>query len=224
MKMLGVLLLAVLSLVMGSCNGCVKSEPKAGDTVVVNASDYDGVVMDFTAGVSHIQALHRQTMYTQVAEDYEWRNSKVLFNDTIRTDNIDALKVVDVTDVFQYWDEGPWVQFISSNATKGTIMPPAIQDVWIEDASLNEAPIKLSAEDVLTKLKEWNGVIPPAVCMSLRLPVGPMVCNAQWVIGDVFDVIFVDAVTGEISNWNPAFNPNNNAKGGDFGKPLGEWP
>jgi hypothetical protein len=31
-------------------------------------------------------------------------------------------------------------------------------------------------------------------------------------------------VTGEVSNWNPAFNPNNKAKGGDFGKPLGEWP
>ena len=83
---------------------------------------------------------------------------------------------------------------------------------------------KKLALQVIERLKQWNGVIPPAVCMSLRYPVGPCECNAQWVIGDAFDVIFIDAVTGEISNWNPAFNPNNKAKGGDFGKPLGEWP
>ena len=60
--------------------------------------------------------------------------------------------------------------------------------------------------------------------MSLRLPVGPVACNAQWVIGDVYDVIFVDAVTGEISDVNPAFKPDNKEGGGDTGEPLGEWP
>ena len=202
---------------LSSCNSCSKQEKTA-------QADYDGVLQDFTAGVSNIQALHRQMMYAQVGQEYEWRNSKVLFDNPICSANLDDLTVVDVTDVFQYWDNGPKVQFISSNVLNGTIIPPAIPDVWIEDASMNEAQIKLSAEDVLNRLKEWNGVIPIAECMSLRLPVGPVACNAQWVIGDVYDVIFVDAVTGEISDVNPAFKTDNKEGGGDTGEPLGEWP
>jgi len=223
--------LAIVSIVATGCSSC-QSENKQQDDAPAQeqvsnfGADYDGVVQDFTAGVSHIQALHRQTMFTLIDGGYyEWRNSKVLFNDSITFENIDELKVLDVTDVFFYWsDKGPQVQYIATNVEKGTIIYPVIRDVWIEDASLNDKEIVLSAEDVLQRLKEWNGILPPAVCMSLRNPVGPCECNAQWVIGNEFDVIFIDAVTGEISNWCPAFNPNNKPKGGDFGKPLGEWP
>lgn len=222
------LLLAIVSIMATGCNGCQsanKEQPKIDDPVVT--SDYDGVVQDFTAGVEHIQALHRQTMYSLIdSEDYEWRNSKVLFNDTITLESIDNLHVVEVTDVFFYWDavKGPQTQIIASNVAKGTTILPVIHDTWIEDANLSDKEIKLTVKDVLNRLKEWNGVLPPALGMSLRYPVGPCECNAQWVIGNEYDVIFIDAVTGEISNWNPAFNPNNKAKGGDFGKPLGEWP
>lgn len=222
------LLLAIVSIMATGCNGCQsanKEQPKIDDPVVT--SDYDGVIQDFTAGVEHIQALHRQTMFSLIdGQEYQWRNSKVLFNDSITLENIDNLRVVEVTDVFFYWDEvvGPQVQFIATNVKKGTLIPPTIQDVWIEDANLSDKEIKLTVKDVLNRLKEWNGIIPPGISMSLRYPVGPCECNAQWVIGNEFDVIFIDAVTGDISNWNPAFNPNNKAKGGDFGKPLGEWP
>lgn len=217
------LLLAIACIMATGCDSC-QSENKKQETE--NNKDYDGVIQDFTAGVEHIQALHRQTMNNLIGgEKYQWRNSKVLFNDSIRLDNLDDLKVVEVTDVFFYWNgEGPHVQFIATNVKDGTMIPPVIHDVWIEDADMGDKEMKLTAKDVIERLKQWNGVIPPAVCMSLRYPVGPCECNAQWVIGDAFDVIFIDAVTGEISNWNPAFNPNNKAKGGDFGKPLGEWP
>jgi hypothetical protein len=224
-KVMGVLLLAVMVLVC-SCNGCAKTEEQDIQPVSL-CHDYDGVVQDFTAGVEHIQALHRQTMFSLIdGQEYQWRNSKVLFNDSITLENIDNLHVVEVTDVFFYWDEvvGPQVQYIATNVKKGTLIPPTIQDVWIEDANLSDKEIKLTVKDVLNRLKEWNGIIPPGVSMSLRYPVGPCECNAQWVIGNEFDVIFIDAVTGDISNWCPAFNPNNKAKGGDFGKPLGEWP
>lgn len=62
-KMLGVLLLAVMALAMGSCKGCskseelkVKSEESAAAAVY---HDYDGVVQDFTAGAAQIQGLRR---------------------------------------------------------------------------------------------------------------------------------------------------------------------
>ena len=212
MKKMIFLLTLMLAMVgtmgVSSCNGCAKGAdaPKIDDPVVVY-HDYDGVVQDFTAGTAKIQALHRQTMYSLIdGADYQWRNSRVVFNDKVGFDNIDDLHVTDVIDVFQYWNDGPWVQYIASDVVKGTQIPWPINDVWIEDASMNEAPVKLSAEDAIARLKEWNGVLPKDCnFITLRLPVGPKDCNPQWTFGDAYNVLFIDAVTGEVRDWNPAF-------------------
>ena len=218
-KLMGVLLLAVLALVC-SCNGCKGETPKIDDPVVVY-HDYDGVVQDFTAGVGQIQALHRQTMYSLVQTletqghtvahpgKYEWRNSLVILNDTVTAENIDDLHVVSIRDVFYYWDNqfGPQVQYITSHVKYGVQIPWPICDVWIEDSDMSEQPIKISAEQALMRLKEWNGILPKDCnFLTLRYPVGPKDCNPQWVFGDVYDVLFIDAVTGEIRDYDPAFS------------------
>ena len=207
-KVMGVLLLAVMALVC-SCNGCKGETPKIDDPVAVY-HDYDGVVQDFTAGVGHIQALHRQTMASLTGgKEYQWRNSRVLLNDTVTMENIDDLHVVAVNDVFFYWDsqKGPMVQYINSHVKYGVQIPYPINDVWIEDADMSEQPIKISAEQALMRLKEYNGIIPKDCnFIILRLPVGPKDCNPQWTFGDVDDVLFIDAVTGEIRDYDPAFS------------------
>lgn len=210
-QLLGVLLLVATALMINSCKGCKQSEEqKVKSEEAATAAvyhDYDGVVQDFTAGVSQIQALHRQTVYHLAGGvNYEWRNSRVILNDTITTENIDGLHVTDVNDVFCYWNErGPWVQYVNSNVKNGLQIPWPINDVWIEDSDLSNLQIELSAEDALLRLKEWNGVVPPANFITLRCPVGPEECNAQWVIGNVYNTIFIDAVTGDITDSNPAF-------------------
>ena len=208
--LMSVMLLAMAA-VCTSCKGCTKSEsPKIDDPVALVYHDYDGVAQDFTAGTAHVQALHRQTMNALTeGADFEWRNSRVVLSDTLGFDNIDQLRVTDVIDVFQYWNEqGPWVQYIASNAVKGVQIPWPINDIWIEDANLSDKPVKLSAEDALARLKQWNGVLPNGCnFITLRLPIGPKDCNPQWVIGGVYDPLFIDAVTGEITDSNPAFKP-----------------
>lgn len=197
-------LVAVAAMLTG-CSSCHSDNAKQEKKETVY-HDYDGVVQDFTAGVAHIQSLHKQTMYALNGGDYDWRNSKVTLSEDITAESIDDLHVVDVTDVFQLFVPDPVVQFVSSNVKKGTILPWPMHDLWIEDASLNDAQIKVTAEQALQRLKEWNGVIPKkAKTISLRLPVGPKRCNAQWVIGDIFNPLFIDAVTGEIRDSNPAF-------------------
>lgn len=212
------LLLAIVGMMATGCSSCQSENKKQDAKKVTVHADYDGVITDFSAGVDQIVALHRQTMFSMIKANYEWRNLQVTFNDVINTETIDDLHITDVTNVFYYWNEGPWVQYITSNVKKGMLIPAKIPDVWIEDADMSEAEIKLSAEDVLKRLKEWNGIVPPANAMILRLPIGPRRCNAQWVIGNIDKVIFIDAVTGEITDWCPAF-PNPNVNG-----PLGEWP
>lgn len=210
------ILLAIVSIMATGCTSC-QSENTKQETVY---HDYDGVVQDFTAGVSHIQALHRQKMYNIIQflkeqgheialNNYQWRNSLVILNDTVTAENIDDLHIVSIRDVFYYWSNkfGPQVQYITDHVVYGTQIPYPISDVWIEDRDMSNAPIKLSAEEALTRLKEWNGILPKDCnFIILRLPVGPKDCNPQWTFGDVGDVLFIDAVTGEIRTWNPAFS------------------
>lgn len=213
--MVAVVLLTMMAGTMSSCKGC-KGETAQKETAQVY-HDYDGVVQDFTAGVSQIQALHRQTMFGMIQDmkahghdipfGIQWRNSRVIFNDTVTLENIDEVKVVAVNDVFFYWNEqGPWVQYINSHVVNGVQIPWPINDVWIEDSDMSNQPIKLSAEQALARLKEFNGIL-PSDCnfLTLRLPVGPKDCNVQWVFGDEYDVVFVDAVTGEVRDFDPAF-------------------
>lgn len=199
-------LLALVSVALTGCSSCHSDKAKQ-ETKEVVYHDYDGVAQDFTAGVSHIQGLHRQTMYALNGADYDWRNSKVTLNDEITFETLDDLHIVEVTDVFQLFAPDPVVQFVSSHVQKGTIFPWPIHDLWIEDGSLNNKEIKVTAEDALQRLKEWNGILPKAHSLSLRYPIGPKACNAQWVVGDVFNPLFIDAVTGEVRDWCPAF-PN----------------
>lgn len=209
--MLAAVLLGMVAGVNVSCSGC-KGEP------VAPVGDYDGVAQDFTAGVEHIVALHKQTVYNLYkGEKYAWYETRVLFSDSIKDGSLDDLKVTDVTDIFQLF--GPArSQTISTNVEKGTIVPKPIYDIWIEDVDMSSSEIKLTVKDVLEKLKAWDGILPPAVGMTLRQPLGPRRCNPQWVIGNIFQVIFVDAVTGDITDWCPAF-PVPGVEG-----PLGEWP
>lgn len=199
-------LLAIVSIMATGCASC-QSENKEQPSECVNYHDYDGVVQDFTAGTAHIVALHRQTAYTLLeGKQYEWRNTRVIFNDTIDLNALDQIHITDVNDVFYYWNEqGPWIQYINSNVKNGVQIPWPIQDVWIEDEDMSNAPVKLSCEDALQRLKEYNGIVPKTYFITLRKPVGPLDCNPQWTIGDAFNVLFIDALTGEVRDWCPAF-------------------
>ena len=204
-------LLTLVCVALTGCSSCHSDKAKQ-ETKDVVYHDYDGVVQDFTAGVSHIQALHRQTMY-QLAQQgnpvsgYQWRNSRIIFNDTLTFENIDDLHITDINDVFYYWDKdkGPQVQYINVNVKRGTQIPWPINDVWIEDDDLSDQPIKLSCEEAILRLKEYNGILPKSYYITLRLPVGPKKCNPQWTFGDQYTVLFIDAVTGEIRDSDPAF-------------------
>lgn len=204
-------LLTLVCVALTGCSSCHSDKAKQ-ETKEVVYHDYDGVVQDFTAGVSHIQALHRQTMY-QLAQQgnpvsgYQWRNSRIIFNDTLTFENIDDLHITDINDVFYYWDKdkGPQVQYINVNVKRGTQIPWPINDVWIEDDDLSDQPIKLSCEEAILRLKEYNGILPKSYYITLRLPVGPKKCNPQWTFGDQYTVLFIDAVTGEIRDSDPAF-------------------
>lgn len=215
-------LLAIVSIMATGCSSCQSENNKqdnapAQEQVTNFNADYDGVVPDLTEGAEHVIALQRQTMFNAVnGGKYYWYETKFTFSDSLKTETLDYVQLMEITSTFQTFEpELCWT--ITDNAEKGRLFPHPTPGLWIEDFDLSREDIKLDIADVIQRLKEWNGVMPPATSIYLRKPVGPKPCNAQYVAGNPFQVIFVDAVTGDISDWNPAF-------GGDFGKPLGEWP
>ena len=217
MKKFLYLLVLVLSIVLTGCSSCQSDKAKQETkTTKVFSADYDGVLPDLSKGASHIIATHRQTMYSIVkGKEYFWYETKFTFADTLKADTFDDNALVEVTSTFQTF-EPSLVYNITTNAAKGTLIPTPTPGLWIEDFDLGNAEIKLSINDVIEKLKAWNGVMPPAKAFYLRKPVGPIACNAQYVAGNPFKAVWVDAVTGEITESCPAFPQLN--------MPLGEWP
>lgn len=190
---------------MSSCNGCSGNAPGKEQVTNKFQTDYDGVVPDMSDGASHVIALHRQTMFSLAdGKGFAWYQTKFTFADSLDLNTLGDAVLKEVTSTFQTFS--PDLSYtITTNAVKGTLIPAPTPGLWIEDFDLGNTDIKLGILDVIERLTAWNGVLPPAVSITLRKPVGPKPCNAQYVIGNPYQVIFVDAVTGDIADWNPAF-------------------
>ncbi len=215
------LLLAMFSIMVTGCSSCQSENSKQEapkEKVSIFGSDYDGVLPDLSKGAEHIIALQRQQMYNAVEDgEYVWYETKFTYNDSLKIETLDDIKLVEITSTFQTFAPNlSWT--ITDNVVKGHLFPHPTPGLWIEDFDLSKAELKLSVSDVIQRLKEWNGIMPPATFIILRKPVGPQLCNAQYVIGNPYQVIFIDAITGDVTDWNPAF-PRVNT-----GTPLGEWP
>ena len=216
---LNFLLAFICLLLFSSCTGFKDDTKNLADSVSVY-HDYDGVVKDFSASTIDIQSLHRQLMYDIVHQlqdygrtaitdgKYKWLYSKVILSDTVTTDNIDGLQVVCVNDAFSYFDSklGLQVQYISDHSKYGTQVQWPITDVFNEYKDISRYQIKISAEEALLKLKEWNGTIPNGFdFIILKLPASNKSCNPQWIFGNGQEALFIDAVTGEIRDYDRLF-------------------
>ena len=200
-------LLAAIAIMIGvsSCDGCSKSESSAPSGQVTFGADYDGVLPDISEGAEHIIGLHRQTM-SSLAEgkQYAWYEARFTFADTLTQETLTDAVVVEVTDFFQTFQ--PEVCYtITTNASKGTLIPAPTYGLWIEDFDLSDCEVKLTINDVLERLAQVNMPLPKALSVTLRKPVGPVPCNAQYVAGNPFETVWVDAVTGDVTDSCPAF-------------------
>ena len=218
MKKILVFLMSVV--LFAACSGC--SQPQQKDLKVADTTE---VIIDSAKApvidVEHAIATDRQAMYLKFKDNYRW------FETCIRLPEfLDAEEVVSapemVVNVFQSivekgngFDTKVWkFQHLAD-----TIITDSIDGFWIEDCALNNDSIKLNYKAAFEKMLQVNLPKPHSKNVVLRNPVGPVGVNAQWVFGNISEQIWVDAVTGEASNSNPAF-----PKEKGFKMPLGEWP
>lgn len=213
MKKIVFVLILFAGLVFTSCSKCTK-----------NAEQQQIVMTDSVAKlvVENTISTDRQAMYLKFGDNYRWFESCVLLPEYLDSENVTSDPVM-VSNVFQGIVEkengfDTWV-FKFQHFADGTNAVDSVQGFWIEDNPLNEDTIALKYTEAYEKIMQTNAPKPHSKQVCLRNPVGPLPCNAQYIFGNIREQLWVDAVTGDVKNSNPAF-PDEDG----FKMPLGEWP
>jgi len=221
MKKISLIMMTLLfSLVLGltSCNGCGNNEAqtqKDSTEVVLK----DSVV---ALNVEHAIAMDRQAMYLKFKDDYRWYETDILLPEFLNAENAtsDPVMLVNIFQSVVKRGEGfdTWV-WKFQHLNDGTVLKDSVQGFWIENNPLNDEAIKLKYTEAFDRIMQTNSPKPQSKHVTLRNPIGPIQINTQWIFGNIHEQLWVDAVTGDVKNSNPAFPEE---KG--FKMPLGEWP
>lgn len=200
-----------LMICLMSCNGCSK------DKTTNNFSSSDQFV------VENLISMDRQAMYNKVGEDYRWYETCMMLNDFLDEENDGTL--AEVVNVFQAVIARSEHSFDTKvykfqHFPDGTCLEDSIDGFWIEDEPMNNEAIKVTYKEAYDNLMTVNMPKPHSRYVTLRKQVGPVDANPQYIFGNIRETVFVDAVTGEVFDYNPAF-PQDSCK---FKMPLGEWP
>lgn len=216
-KLFLVALMFALSLGLSSCN-C------SGNKTQEETKDSTEVVATQTVALNVEQAISmdRQAMYLAHGGDYRWYETEILLPEFMDGDNATSEPVM-IVNVFQTVVErgngfDTWV-YKYQHFNDGTVLTDSVAGFWIENWPMEDKAIKLKYTEAWDKMQAVNFPTPHSKHVTLRNPIGPVAINTQWIFGNVREQIWVDAVTGECANSNPAFPE---AKG--FKMPLGEWP
>ena len=205
-----------------ACNGCGgSSQGNATDSVKVDTAV---VLNDSVAAINveHAIATDRQAMYLKFKDDYRWYETDILLPEFLNAENVTSDPVM-VVNIFQSVVErgngfDTWV-WKFQHLNNGTVLKDSVQGFWIENYALNDEVIKLNYTEAWDRMMQANYPKPHSKHVTLRNPIGPVSVNTQWIFGNIHEQIWVDAVTGDTKNSNPAF-----PKEKGFKMPLGEWP
>jgi len=221
MKKFSYFLMALLmSCMFMACTGCAKQDVNEQvDTTYVDSVNVDSTELTLPL-VENFISTDREEMFLHYGKDYRWYETQIVFKDYL--DSEDASDAVgSITNVFQYilGEDDSYDTYVAQiTHFPDTTAYETDHSFWIEDFPLNNEAIKLTFSQALERLYEANLPKPHSRKCTLRLPIGPLECNPQYVFGNIHETVFVDAVTGEVKNSNPAF------PGEGFKMPLGEWP
>ena len=204
-----------IGLLMGlySCDPKNKTQEAAVTDTEITANG--SVKVDYTISAD------REYMFVNHQSDYRWYETSIVLSSYL--DAADQSGVVAcVANVFQVVTPedsgGADTYVVQITHTPTEVQIDEQHGFWIEDYPLNEQGIKLTFQQAYDKLMSANYPKPHSRHCVLRKQVGPVDANPQYIFGNSRAQVYVDAVTGNVSNTNPAF--------GDYGlaKPLGEWP
>ena len=168
--------------------------------------DVDPAVAELV--VENVVSLDRQAMNLAHGGDYRWFETGVQLKNWLDEENDGSIDmVVNVFQVVEEYDSTSFDTFVYKyqHFSDGTVNEEGIHGFWVEDYPLNEEAIAVTFKEAFEKVQESNLPKPHTRQVVLRKQVGPVEANPQWIFGNLQSQIYVDAVTGEVRDYNPAF-------------------
>lgn len=117
---------------------------------------------------------------------------------------------IGVTNVFQYFISDTGDSFeakvVQFNHVGKELDIKVIDGFWLEDFDINRNEIKISYKEAFDRMISCRYEKPHSRFCVLRKPIGPYPCNPQYIFGNAHTpLIFVDATTGQVRDYDPAF-------------------
>ena len=141
--------------------------------------------------------------------EYQWFETCIVLNDFLDADT--TLVFEGVSNIFQVKDStetGIDTHVISYAHLKDTSSVDVKHGFWVEDKPLNDEQINVTFADALEKVLATNSQKPHSKNVVLRKELGPRAANAQYIFGNKEAQLYVDAVTGDVTDKNPVTLPD----------------
>ena len=213
MKKVLFMLIAVFCMSLVSCNSRNSENPATTTDSTATAVNNDSTMV-----VENVVGMDRQYMFTNYGKDYRWYETCIVLKDFLDEENDGT--ITGVSNIFQVvWekDNGADVNVIMFTHVGDSTQVDVKRGFWVEDMPMNEDAIKVTFKEAYDKVMAVNLPKPHSRHVVLRKEIGPNTINPQYIFGNAQAQIYVDAVTGDVTDKNPAFPA-------DLKMPLGEWP
>lgn len=200
-------LLMLVSVALTGCYSCHSDKAKQEVVKVDDAKDASGVLAPLV--VEHLTITDKEAIFLQYGGDYRWYETCILLADWLDSEDQEGL-VAGVSNVFQVtYDKGGDSYDTYAIVYAHTPIASTIDTkhgFWVGDYPLNDAKITLTFQQAYEQVVKSNYVKPHSRQCVLRREVGPVPdVNPQYIFGNTHAQLYVDAVTGEVSSENPAF-------------------
>ena len=97
-------------------------------------------------------------------------------------------------------------KFVHELGAEGDVEPEVVDGFVLDDKPLNDEQITLTFSEALERLFEANLPKPHSTKVVLRKVLGPKPgVNAYYIFGNTEEQVFVDAVTGDVTDKNPFY-------------------
>ena len=156
--------------------------------------------------VENVTAMDKQQMFLNYGGEYSWFETQILLNNYL-DEETDTL-IAGITNVFQvvYMEETSGDAYVVLfSHTPDTSGMEVKYGFWVEDYDMSADSIKVTFKEAYDLMMAVNLPKPHSRHCVLRKELGPREANPQYIFGNSEAQIYVDAVTGKVSDKNPAF-------------------
>jgi len=153
----------------------------------------------------------KQTMYTEFGDDYRWFETDVVLENWLDEKNDNTVEtVLNIFQVVEIIDSTSADVFVHKFEHKDNEINRTIaHDFFVGNHQLNNVKITVSFKKAYDRVQKSKYEKPHSRQVVLRWEIGAEDCNPQWIFGNTQSQLYVDALTGEVSDTNPAYLPEN---------------